>query len=175
MSPFLQELIDGLERTPRVLDALLRGLPEHAARATEGEGTWSPYAVTGHLIHGERTDWIPRLEIILQYGPERPFDPFDREAQFAEDQRRPLDQLLDQFAELRTRSINRLQQLVSSDEQLAAEGTHPAFGRVTARQLLATWAAHDLSHVTQISRVLAKRYREEVGPWAAYMSVMKIG
>ena len=172
---FLQDVRATLERTPAVLDAMLRGLPEATVRANAGEGTWSPYAVVGHLIHGERTDWVPRLEIILQHGPDRPFDPFDREAQFGENQQRPLDDMLDDFRELRIRCLHRLAQLVPREDLLDKEGMHPALGRVTARQLLATWAAHDLGHILQISRVLARRYREEVGPWAAYMSVMQGG
>ncbi len=162
-----------LGRTPAVLDALLRGLPEGWTEATEGEGTWSPYAVMGHLIHGEVADWMPRLEMILEHGPSRTFAPFDREAQFAESEKKPLGGLLDEFRALRGDGLRRLAALDLQPEQLALTGTHPAFGAVTVRQLLATWTAHDLSHVVQISRVMAKRYRGEVGPWAAYLSVMK--
>ena len=152
---------------------MLRGLPETTVRADEGDGTWSPYGVVGHLIHGERTDWIPRLEIILEHGLDRPFDPFDRDAQFGESPQRPLQEMLDDFRELRIRCLHRLAQLIPPEDLLDKEGMHPALGRVTARQLLATWAAHDLAHILQISRVLARRYREEVGPWAEYMSVMQ--
>lgn len=170
---FLPESIEVLERTPAVLDALLRGLPRVWIRATEGPGTWSPYDVLGHLIHGERADWIPRLAIILEQGTSRPFDPFDREAQFRESGDRPLEELLDEFARLRRENVEHLRRRELSDEQLGREGMHPALGRVTARQLLATWTAHDLGHVVQISRTMARRYRPDVGPWAEYMGVMK--
>lgn len=167
--PFLEECLAVLTRTPAVLDALLRDLPEAWTRATEGEGTWSPYVVVGHLIHGERVDWMPRVEIILQHGPRRPFDPFDREAQSGG----PLPELLDEFRALRYGNLERLRALDLQPAQLDLLGAHPALGEVTLRQLLATWTAHDLSHIVQVSRVMAKRYRDEVGPWAEYLPVMK--
>lgn len=167
--PFLDECRSVLTRTPAVLDALLRDLPEAWTAATEGEGTWSPHMVVGHLIHGERTDWMPRVEIILAHGPQRPFDPFDRESPSSG----PLPQLLDEFRTLRHANLERLRTLNLQTAQLDSWGTHPAFGPVTLRQLLATWTAHDLSHLVQVSRVMAKRYRLEVGPWAEYLSVMK--
>lgn len=170
---FLDEANGLLERTPAVLDALLRGLPEAWIRATEGPGTWSPYDVLGHLIHGERTDWMARLAIILEHGPGRPFDPFDREAQFTESEGKSMPDLLDEFRQLRAGNLDRLRQLGLTGARLERQGTHPAFGLVTARQLLATWTAHDLDHIVQISRTMAKRYRQEVGPWTAYLSVMK--
>ncbi|MCX6597817.1 MAG: DinB family protein [Acidobacteria bacterium] len=169
---FLAESIAVLTRTPAVLDALLRGLPEAWTDASEGPGTWSPYVVLGHLVHGERADWMPRLEIILRHGPARAFDPFDREAQFAESQGKTLAELLDDFAALRRQGLERLRELDLQPGQLELTGTHPAFGPVTVRQLLATWTAHDLAHLVQVSRVMAKRYREEVGPWAEFLSVM---
>lgn len=170
---FVEESLMVLERTPAVLDALLGGLPEEWTAVTEGEGTWSPYVVVGHLIHGEQTDWIPRLEILLKHGTDRAFDPFDREAQFRESAGKPLGALLDAFRELRAESVERLRSLSLTPEMLALRGRHPALGEVTARQLIATWTAHDLGHLVQISRVMAKRYREEVGPWAAYLGVMR--
>ncbi len=170
---FLEESLAILSRTPVVLDALLRDLPEGWTEATEGPGTWSPYAVMGHLIHGEVADWMPRLEMILEFGPSRTFAPFDREAQFELVARRPLGEMLEEFRALRRDGLGRLLALDLQAEQLALTGTHPAFGAVTVRQLLATWTAHDLSHLVQINRVMAKRYRDEVGPWAAYLSVMK--
>jgi hypothetical protein len=171
--PFLEECLAVLTRTPATLDALLRDLPEVWTTATEGPGTWSPYVVIDHLIHGERADWMPRLAIILEHGPNRSFDPFDREAQFRESQGKPLATLLDEFAALRRDSLARLRSLDLQPEQLALEGMHPELGRVTLRQLLATWTAHDLAHLLQISRVMARRYRQETGPWAAYLSVMQ--
>lgn len=170
---FLEECLSVLTRTPAVLDAMLRDLPETWAAATEGPGTWSPYVVAGHLIHCERADWMVRLTIILEHGPARPFDPFDREAQFRENEGKPLPILLDEFNELRRGNLTRLRALNLRPEQLELKGTHPAFGTVTARQLLATWTAHDLAHILQVSRVMAKRYKDEVGPWAEYLSVMK--
>lgn len=167
--PFLDECVAVLSRTPAVLDALLRDLPVAWTTATEGEGTWSPHFVIGHLIHGERTDWLPRVEIIVQHGPRRPFDPFDRESQSSG----PLPSLLDEFRALRHANLARLQAMDLQPPQLDLTGTHPVFGPVTLRQLLATWTAHDLSHLVQINRVMAKRYRHEVGPWAEYLSVMK--
>jgi len=172
-TPFLEDCLSVLTRTPATLDTLLRDLPDAWTSATEGPGTWSPYVVVGHLIHGERTDWMPRLAIILEYGPRRPFDPFDREAQFGESNGKSLSTLLDEFSALRRDNLERLRALNLQPAQLALEGTHPALGSVTVRQLLATWTAHDLSHILQVSRIMAKRYKQEVGPWAEYLSVMK--
>jgi hypothetical protein len=169
----LDECLSILTRTPATLDALLRDLPEAWTEATEGSGTWSPYVVIGHLIHGERADWMPRLAIILEHGPARPFDPFDREAQFRESNGKPLPALLDEFRALRRDNLERLRALNLQPEQLELPGIHPALGPVTVRQLLATWTTHDLAHILQMSRVMAKRYRDEVGPWAEYLSVMR--
>lgn len=171
--PFLEECLSVLTRTPATLDTLLRDLPEAWTTATEGPGTWSPYVVIGHLIHGERTDWMPRLAIILEHGPNRPFDPFDREAQFRESHGKSLSTLLDEFSALRRDNLARLRALNLRPAQFELQGTHPALGPVTVRQLLATWTAHDLAHILQVSRVMAKRYKQEVGPWAEYLSVMK--
>jgi hypothetical protein len=172
-SDFLQESLAILTRTPATLDCLLRDLPEVWTSATEGPGTWSPYVVIGHLIHAERTDWIPRLLIVLKHGGSRPFDTFDREAQLRKTDSKSLSSLLDEFKDCRNDSVNRLQALHLTPAQLELRGRHPALGPVTVRQLLATWTAHDLAHILQISRVMAKRYKEEVGPWAQYLSVMK--
>jgi hypothetical protein len=152
---------------------MLRDLPDSWTSATEGPGTWSPYVVVGHLIHAEKTDWITRLTIILEHGPSRPFDHFDREAQFRDSKGRSLPQLLDEFSTLRSENLDRLRARNLQPSQLDKEGTHPELGTVTARQLLATWTAHDLAHTVQIARVMAKRYKQEVGPWAAFLSVMK--
>jgi hypothetical protein len=169
---FLDECLAVLTRTPATLDALLRGLPDVWTNATGGPGTWSPYVVVGHLIHGEQTDWMPRLEIILAHGTTRTFKPFDREGQFRESAGQPLPALLDDFAALRRENLERLRRLDLQPAQLELEGMHPELGRVTVRQLLATWTAHDLGHVLQVSRTMARRYREEVGPWAQYLSAM---
>ena len=162
-----------LERTPATLRALLGGLPPAWTDATEGPDTWSPYIVVGHLIHGERTDWIPRARIILAQGADRRFEPFDREAQFRESRDRPMDELLNEFSLLRMVNLNELFGWELTDRKLALEGEHPELGTVTLRQLLATWVAHDLAHLNQISRVMAKQYKEAVGPWRRYLGVME--
>jgi hypothetical protein len=172
-APFVEECISVLTRTPAVLDALLRDLPEAWTAADEGPGTWSPYVVTGHLIHAERADWMPRLAIVLEHGTSRAFDTFNREAQFRESAGKSLSALLDEFSVLRRDNLARLVALNLQPEQLGLRGTHPALGTVTVRQLLATWTAHDLGHLLQVNRVMAKRYRQEVGPWAEYLSVMR--
>ena len=161
-----------LERTPATLRSLLLGLPSAWTDATEGPDTWSPYVVVGHLIQGERSDWIPRARIILAQGPERRFTPFDRFAQFRDSEGKSLTELLDEFAQLRAANLSTLKSWQLTDAQLALEGQHPAFGAVTLRQLLATWVAHDLGHVVQVSRVMAKQYRDAIGPWTEYLSVM---
>ena len=161
-----------LERTPHALRALLAGLPPAWTEATEGPETWSPYVVVGHLIHGERTDWIPRARIILDQGPQRRFTPYDRFAQFQESRGKSLADLLDELARLRAENLVTLAGWRLGDAQLALEGEHPEFGVVTLRQLLATWVAHDMGHVAQIARVMAKQYRDAVGPWRAYLSIM---
>lgn len=161
-----------LERTPHTLRALLAGLPPAWTDATEGPETWSPYVIVGHLIHGERTDWIPRARIILDQGPERRFTPYDRFAQFRESEGKSLADLLDELARLRAENLATLAGWRLTDAQLALRGEHPEFGPVTLRQLLATWVAHDLGHVAQTARVMAKQYRDAVGPWRAYLPVM---
>jgi hypothetical protein len=172
--PFgLGQAIALLERTPRVLRALLDGLPPAWIDATEGPDTWSPLVVVGHLVHGEHADWIPRARIILAQGTDRRFAPFDRTAQFRESAGKPLAALIDEFERLRAESLATLRGWELTDAQLDLEGEHPAFGAVTLRQLLATWTAHDLSHLTQITRTMAKQYRDAVGPWRAYLSVME--
>jgi len=171
--PFaLDEAVAILSRTPATLDALLRGLPEGWIAANEGGGTWSPFDVIGHLIHGEKTDWVPRAKIILEHGDARPFEKFDRFAQFAESEGRTLASLLDEFAALRQENLRELAALDLTDANLERRGRHPELGSVTLRQLLATWVAHDLDHVVQISRVLARQYSDEVGPWRAYLRII---
>jgi len=161
-----------LERTPHTLRAMLAGLPPAWTDATEGPETWSPYVIVGHLIHGERTDWIPRGKIILTQGPQRRFTPFDRFAQFRESQGKSLADLLDEFARLRAENLATLAGWCLTDGELALEGEHPEFGPVTLRQLLAAWVAHDLGHIAQTARVMAAQYRQAVGPWGAYLPVM---
>ena len=161
-----------LERTPLVLRALLAALPPSWTDATEGADTWSPYTVVGHLIHGERTDWIPRAQIIVAQVPGRRFTPFDRFAQFRESEGKSLDQLLDEFARLRADNLQTLTRWQLTDAELALTGEHPELGEVTLRQLLATWVAHDLGHLSQVTRVMAKQYRDAIGPWRAYLSIM---
>ena len=168
----LQDTISLLARTPAALDALLRGLPETWARQNEGEKTWSAFDIVGHLIHGERTDWMPRAKMILQFGESKAFEPFDRWAQERESQGKSLAQLLDEFAPLRSENLNELRALNLKPEDLARRGRHPALGVVTLSHLLATWAAHDLTHLHQISRVMAHQYRDAVGPWNAYLGVL---
>ena len=168
----LTEGVVVLRRTPALLRTLLSDLPEGWIEATEGPGTWNPFDVVGHLIHGERTDWVPRVKIILEHGDARAFDTFDRFAQFAASEGRTLDSLLDEFARLRRDNLKELASLRLSDADLDRRGRHPAFGSVTLRQLLATWVAHDLDHVVQISRVLARQYTGEVGPWTAYLRII---
>ena len=168
----ISDAVAVLARTPATLDALLRSLPDDWVTANEGAETWSPFDVLGHLIHGERTDWVPRARIILEQGEARAFEPFDRFAQFAESEGRTVANLLDEFATLRQQSLRDLAALEITDADLDRRGRHPAFGAVTLRQLLSTWVAHDLDHVVQISRVLARQYSDEVGPWRAYLRII---
>jgi uncharacterized damage-inducible protein DinB len=167
----LGEAMAVLERTPRVLSTMLVGLPEVLVRETEGEGTWSPYDVIGHLIHGERTDWIPRTRHILS-GETRPFDSFDRTAQFTASAGNTLAELLEEFARLRRNNLATLEDLRLSEADFARTGLHPELGVVTLGQLLATWVVHDLDHVGQVARTMAKRHTANVGPWTAYLSIL---
>jgi hypothetical protein len=171
--PFaLAEATAILTRTPPTLDAMLRGLPDGWINANEGDTTWSPYEVVGHLIHGEQTDWIPRAKIILEHGDARAFDKFDRFAQADASVGKTLDDLLDEFATLRQENLRALAALNISDADLDKPGRHPELGAVTLGQLLATWTAHDLDHVIQIARVIGRQYSDEVGPWRAYLRII---
>jgi hypothetical protein len=161
-----------LERTPHTFRAMLDGLPPAWTDATEGPDTWSPYVIIGHLAHAERADWIPRARIILAQGADRRFTPFDRFAQFRESEGKSLTDLLAEFTRLRAESLATLAGWRLTDAHLELTGEHPAFGAVTLRQLLATWVAHDLGHIGQTARVMAKQYRDAVGPWRAYLPVM---
>ena len=169
------EALPVLRRTPAVVRSLLSDLPGRWTAATEGPGTWSPFDVVGHLIHGERADWIPRVEHLLTHGEAVPFPAFDREAMFEASKGISLSDLLDTFGRLRGESLARLEQLKLTDADLPRRGRHPEFGSVTLGQHLSTWLAHDLDHVAQIVRVMARQYSEAVGPWKAYLSVMTRG
>lgn len=172
MSFQLNDAIAVLERTPDTFRALLAGLTDGWIACNEGPETFSPFDNLGHLVHGERTDWIPRARIILEQGSNRRFEPYDRFAQVHESAGKSLAQLLDDFAHLRAGNLDTLRGWNLTDPHLALEGEHPSLGPVTLRQLLSTWVAHDLGHVAQTSRVMAKRYREAVGPWRAYLPIL---
>lgn len=167
----INDAINILNRTPDVLDILLRDLPEEWTHSNEGEKTWSPFDVLGHLIHGEHTDWITRLEIILSEGGNKKFATFDRFAQFEESLGKTMIMLLDEFRMVRKKNIEILKSKKISEALFGQIGIHPRFGEVTLKNLLATWVAHDLDHIAQISRVMAYQYKEEVGPWTAYMRI----
>lgn len=169
----LQNTISLLARTPGALNALLRDLPETWTLRNEGENTWSTFDVVGHLIHGERTDWLPRARMVLLAGETRTFAPFDRLGQVGESQGKSLGQLLDEFAGLRSENLVELRAWKLRPEHLERRGCHPALGVVTLSELLATWAAHDLTHLHQIARVMAHQYRQAVGPWSAYLGVLQ--
>ena len=168
----LTEAIEMLERTPFVVEQMLSGLSENWVINNEGPDTWSPYDVVGHLIHGEKTDWIPRMLIVLSDGGDKKFVPFDRFGQFSESKGKTLQQLITEFKEVRKQSLDTLKSKKLTDADMNKTGIHPAFGTVTLKQLLATWVVHDLAHITQIARVMAKQYSAEVGPWKAYLSVL---
>ena len=174
----LAEAVAVLSRTPAALDGLLRGLPNtwvrrNEGRSSDGKETWSAFDIVGHLIAGERTDWMPRVRVILEQGEARAFDPFDRFAQIKERQDKSLEQLLDDFARLRRESLSVLLALNLLPEDLKRRGKHPALGGVTLGELLATWVVHDLTHLHQLSRVMAYQYRNAVGPWSAYLGVLR--
>jgi hypothetical protein len=169
----LPQTIALLTRTPAALDSLLRGLDDSWTMRNEGGDTWNIFEIVGHLNHAERADWMPRAKMILQSGERRTFEPFDRLGHIEECQGKSLDQLLDEFAHLRSANLQELGALNLSPEDLERKGRHPAFGLVTLSQLLATWAVHDMTHLHQISRVMAHQYRETVGPWSAYLGVLQ--
>lgn len=168
----LANAIAVLERTPATFRALLAGLPEAWTAPNEGPDTFSAFDNLGHLVHGERTDWIPRARIILEHGRARPFEPFDRFAQAHESKGKSVHDLLDELETLRAQNLATLRGWELTARELTLEGEHPALGRVTLAQLLATWVAHDLGHLAQTSRVMAKQYRDEVGPWRAYLPIL---
>jgi uncharacterized damage-inducible protein DinB len=169
----LDDALPVLRATPGTLRAWLADLPESWTHRNEGPETWSPFDIVGHLIHGVRTDWIPRLDHLLAYGDTRPFVPFDRFAQFRDSQGKSLQQLLDTFAELRRENIRRLESLRLGARELQRPGLHPELGPVTLGQLLATWVVHDLNHLAQIARVMGRQYTEAVGPWVEYLPLLQ--
>jgi hypothetical protein len=173
MEENLEQTTALLARTPATLNALLRDLPESWTHSNEGEATWSPFDIVGHLIHGEHTDWMPRAKTILKFGETKAFEPFDREAFKRESQDKSLSQLLDEFARLRSDNLDELRALNLQPKDLDRRGQHPALGVVTLSQLLATWAAHDLTHLHQIARVMAHQYRDSVGPWNKFLGVLQ--
>jgi hypothetical protein len=162
-----------LAHTPSTFDALLRGLPPTWTSSNEGAGTWAPIEVVAHLIHAERTDWMPRANMILESGEGKAFTPFERDAHLRDMQDKSLEQLLDEFARARSANLSDLRSLNLGKEDLERRGRHPALGTVTLSQLLATWVVHDLTHLHQISRVMAHQYREAVGPWSGYLGVLQ--
>lgn len=168
----LEQATDVLRRTPGSLSALLADLDDQWIRATEGPDTFSPFDVVGHLIDGEETDWIPRARIILARGPSPAFEPYDRFRHRARNTHRSLESLLQEFARLRAENLVLLRSWQLTETDLDLPGLHPGLGRVSLRQLLAAWVVHDLGHVAQVARVMAKRYREEIGPWAPYLPVV---
>jgi hypothetical protein len=168
----LDEGIEVLRQTPFAINALLRPLSSAWSERNEGPNTWNPSDVVGHLIHGEETDWIPRARIIINDGESRPFEPFDRVAMFEKSKGKSLVELLDTFSNLRRSNIQELEQMNLTPVVLEKRGTHPELGPVTLAQLLAAWVVHDLGHISQIVRVMARQYREEVGPWSAYLSIL---
>ncbi len=169
----MHQSIEILERTPVVLQNLLEGISAEWTSNNEGGETWSAYDVIGHLIHGDKTDWLTRAELILSYNVEKKFQPFDRFAQFENSKGKTLKQLLDEFKEIRDANIIRLRSLKITEQDLEKTGVHPTFGVVTLSQLLSTWIVHDLNHISQIARVMAKQYKIEVGPWIEFLKILK--
>jgi hypothetical protein len=170
----LNKSLEILEKTPIVLETMLAGLSDEWINNNEGPGTWSPYDIIGHLIHGEKTDWISRMEIILSDNTEKTFKSFDRFAQFKASKGKTLKQLLDEFKELRNHNIQQLLSKDITEDNLKQKGIHPAFGQITLQQLLSTWVVHDLNHIAQIARVMAKQYKIEVGPWREYLKIINL-
>lgn len=164
--------IEILQRTPATLSALLSGVSDAWTLPNEGPDTFSPYDVVGHLIHGEKTDWVARAQRILEFGTDKTFDAYDRFAQYEASKGKSLQQLLDEFAELRKQNIGWLQGLGLTEIDLDKKGMHPSLGEVTLRNLLATWVVHDLTHLAQVTRVMAKQYKDEMGPWPQYFRIL---
>lgn len=168
----LNNSIEILERTPKILEAYLNGLSDNWLKNNEGRETWSPYNVIEHLIYGEKTDWIVRMKIILSQSENKMFEPFDRFAQLNENQNKTISELIAEFKNLRKGNLKELKSLNITDKDLKLKGIHPEFGKVTLKQLISTWVVHDLGHISQISRVMAKQYEKNVGPWKAYLGIL---
>jgi len=172
MTHNINDTVSLLARTPIALNALLRDLPDTWTLRNEGDKTWSAFDVVGHLIHGERADWVPRVKMILEFGETRAFEPFDRWGHEREVTGKSLGQLLDEFARVRAENLEKLRAFNLQPGDLEKRGRHPALGVVTLSQLLATWPMHDMTHLHQISRIMAHQYQDTVGPWSAYLGVM---
>ncbi|WP_430467017.1 DinB family protein [Winogradskyella ouciana] len=168
----IEKALEVLQQTPKTLKSYLGNLSDDWLFSNEGNDTWNPYDVVGHLIHGEKTDWIPRLKIILSNAENKTFEAFDRFAQFENSKGKTISQLLNEFENLRQDNLKVLKQLNLSSEQLQQKGMHPELGEVSISELLACWVTHDLGHIAQISRVMAKQYKNEVGPWVAYIPIL---
>ncbi|MDO5979270.1 DinB family protein [Flavivirga spongiicola] len=168
----LKQALEILERTPNTLNAWLTNLSDEWIYTNEGDNTWSVFDVVGHLIHGEKTDWMIRTRIILSDSENKTFESFDRFAQFENSKGKTLQQLLKEFSELRVENLKALKQLEIKESQFGMKATHPELGEVTLKELLATWVTHDLGHIAQITRVMAKLYKDEVGPWEAFIPIL---
>tara|TARA_R110002073_G_scaffold221808_1_gene381967 strand:- start:3441 stop:3965 length:525 start_codon:yes stop_codon:yes gene_type:complete len=168
----IDKALEILERTPKILEIFLDNLSDEWIFCNEGDETWSAFDVVGHLIHGEKTDWISRLQLVLNDSESKAFEPFDRFAQFEESKGKTMKQLLVEFSKLREQNIESLKSSNITESDFNKEATHPSLGKVTLKNLLATWVTHDLGHIAQISRVMAKQYKDEVGPWVDYISVL---
>jgi len=169
----MEKTIEILVRTPKVLQSMMENVSADWTTKNEGDDTWSPYDVIGHLIHGEKTDWMPRIDVILSNDQEKSFNPFDRFAQFENSKGKTLSQLMEEFKTLRAINVKKLIAKQIKKDQLSLKGHHPALGEVTLAQLIATWVVHDLNHIAQISRIMAKQYKDEVGPWVEYLRILK--
>jgi hypothetical protein len=167
----INKSIEILERTPLVIEQMLKGISDDWAKNNEGGDSWSPYDIVGHLVHGEKTDWVARMEIIL-LNDDKKFTPFDRFAQFNDSKGKSLETLIEEFKALRKKNIVKLRLKKIESFDLLKKGIHPAFGKVTLQQLLATWVVHDLNHLSQIARVMSKQYKAEVGPWVEYLPIL---
>ncbi|AJO16342.1 MAG: DinB family protein [Bacillus sp. (in: Bacteria)] len=168
----LEEAIEILERTPQTLSQLLTGLSSPWISCNEGEDTWNAFDVVGHLIEGEKNNWLPRIKLIVTEGATEPFPPFDRFSQLNQNDGKTMEQLLNEFADIRRANLKTLQQIIDPETDFEQTGMHPEFGIVKLREQISTWVAHDLTHISQIARVLAKRYQDDVGPWRAYLRIL---
>lgn len=169
----LDEAIEVLQRTPVLLKSFLSGLSNGWLQCNEGEGTWNAMEVVDHLIEAEKTNWLPRLQFILNEGTAKPFPAFDRNAHLLSGSLQSIEEKLDEFVRIRNENITKLKELVTNEELLELSGIHPEFGEVKIRELISTWAVHDFTHIAQIVRVMAKRYSTDVGPWKEYLGILR--